>query len=76
MITLYDFNGLDEKGKGDVVFSQGTFIDDRAEGEYKVQLYRVHGFYVEVYYHAVRNSVDRYRAFITANQLGAYIKPK
>lgn len=76
MITLYDFNSMDEKGKGDTVFSQGTFIDDRAENGYKIQLYRVHGFYVEVYYHAKRNAVERYRAFNSAGQLGAYLKPK
>jgi hypothetical protein len=50
MLTLYDFNGMDAAGQGEAVFSEGTFIDDRVEDGLKVQLYRLYGFYVEVFY--------------------------
>jgi hypothetical protein len=29
MLTLYDFNGMDDAGQAEVVFTQGTFIDER-----------------------------------------------
>jgi hypothetical protein len=49
MLTLYDFNGMDAVSQGEAVFSEGVFIDDRDEEDLKVQLYRLHGFYVEVF---------------------------
>jgi hypothetical protein len=74
MLTLYDFNSLDEKGKGEAVFMTGIFVDDRNEGTFKVQLYRLHDFYVEVYYDAMANEIRRYRAFKSASQLVPYLK--
>jgi len=45
MLTLYDFNGMDEKEPAEAVFTEGTFIDDRDEDGLKVQLYRLDSFY-------------------------------
>ena len=74
MLTLYDFNGMDEKGKGEAVFSEGIFVDDRDEDDLKVQLYRLHGFYVEVYYDQQKNEINSYRSFSRAGQLAPYVK--
>lgn len=74
MLTLYDFNGMDEKGKGEAVFSEGLFIDDRDEDGVKVQLYRLYGFYVEVFYDQQKNEIMRYRSFNKAGQLAPYVK--
>lgn len=75
-LTLYDFNSLDEKSKGEAVFLSGTFIDDREVDQLKVQLYRVGSFCVEVYYDPVTNAVLRYQAFQSSGKLGPYLKLK
>jgi hypothetical protein len=73
MLTLYDFNGMEENGKAEAVFTAGVFIDDRDEPGLKVQLYRLHSFYVEVFYDAKANKITQYRAFKSAGQLAPYI---
>lgn len=73
-MTLYDFNALDEKSKSEAVFSTGTFVDDREEPPFKIQLYRLDHFYVEVYYDPLQNRVNQYRAFRALGQLAPYIR--
>ena len=73
-MTLYEFNALDEKEKGEAVFTQATFIDDRSEAPFKVQLYRLSNFYVEVYYDVQANAITRYRSFTKFGQLAPYLK--
>jgi abortive infection bacteriophage resistance protein len=73
-LTLYDFNDLDEKAKGEVVFQDGTFIDNREEEGLKIQLYRLAGFYVEVFYDGKANQILQYRAFSSVSQLSPYLK--
>jgi hypothetical protein len=74
MLTLYDFNGMDEKEQAEAVFTQGTFIDDRDEDGLKVQLYRLDSFYVEVFYNQKDNKITRYRSFNSPGQLAPYVK--
>ena len=74
MLTIYDFNGMDDTGKGNPVFQEGTFIDNRNEAGLKVQLYRLYSFYVEIFYHTEANEIIRYRAFKSIRQLAPYIK--
>ena len=73
-MTLYEFNALDEKEKGEAIFTQATFIDNRNDAPYKVQLYRLSNFYVEVYYDAQANAIVRYRSFSRLGQLAPYLK--
>jgi hypothetical protein len=75
MLTFYDFNALDEAGKGQAVFTDGTFIDDRDDGRLKVQLYRLNNFYVEVFYDADSNKITKYHAFNSAGHLANYLRP-
>jgi len=49
MMSLYDFNRLEENEKGEAVFLTATFIDDRIDKAFRVQLYRLYDFYVEVF---------------------------
>ena len=48
MITLSEFNALDENAKAEVTWS-GTFLTDREQDALKVQLYSMDNFYVEVF---------------------------
>jgi hypothetical protein len=74
MLTQYDFNGLDEAGQAEAVFTEGMFIDDRDENGLKVQLYRLDSFYVEVFYSQKDNKITRYRSFTSPGQLAPYVK--
>ncbi len=74
MLTLYDFNGMDEKAQEEAVFTEGIFVGDRNEGGLKVQLYRLYGFYVEVFYNQKENKITRYRSFKSLGQLTPYLK--
>jgi len=74
-LTLYDFNNFSEAEKGEAVFKNGTFIDDRDEGGLKVQLYRLNGFYVEVFYDPKGNKIDHFRVSNSVALLSNYIKP-
>ena len=74
MISLYEFNQFSDSDKSAAVFLHGTFVDDRMETPYRIQLYRLHNFYVEVYYDAAKNEVVRYRSFNRLGQLAPYIR--
>ena len=49
-MTLTRFNLLPEDEQNNVLWTLGVFLDERPEAHYRVLLYRLHGFYVEVYY--------------------------
>jgi len=74
MLTLYDFNGMNETAQAEAVFKEGVYIDGRDEDGLKVQLYRLDGFYVEVYYDPQGNKITRYRSFKSSGQLAPYVK--
>jgi hypothetical protein len=74
MITLYDFNMMDNLAQADAIFSQGIFIDDRIENGLNVQLYRLDNFYVEIFYDTKLNGIISYRSFKSPGQLAPYVK--
>ena len=73
MLTLYQFNLLNDHLKAEAVW-QGTFLDNRREGEYMVQLYSVGNFYVEVFYDQQINRIVHFRSFRTIRLLAPYLK--
>jgi hypothetical protein len=72
MLTLYDFNGLNDDEKANAVW-EGTFLADRREEDLTVQLYSVGNFYVEVFYDAGLNKIVRFRSFTTKSLLVPYL---
>jgi hypothetical protein len=74
MLTLYDFNGMDERAQAEAVFTEGVYVDDRDEGGLKVQLYRLDSFYVEVFYDPIGNKITGCRSFKSPGQLAPYVK--
>ena len=72
MISLYDFNLLEDDEKATAVWA-GTFLGDREENGLRVQLYSVDGFYVEVFYDGLANKILRFRAFKTYDLLTPYL---
>lgn len=72
-MTLYQFNQLDEMEQHEALWEHGVMVGDRAENEYKIILYQVYAFYVELYYHSEYNVLRRLRSFSSIECLDAYI---
>ncbi|MGN8070923.1 hypothetical protein [Mucilaginibacter sp. 22184] len=71
-MTIAEFNLLNLKEQGDLTFD-GNFLGDRSQGDYKVALYRVGGFYVEAFYYTVSNQIVWIEAFGSNERLVPYI---
>lgn len=63
---------MDEMEQQEAIW-EGTLIADRIEGEYKLLLYQIDSFYVEVWYHVEHNVIKRYRSFSSMEQLEPYM---
>ncbi len=72
-MTLYHYNDLDEAEQPEAIWEHGVMIGDRNEGEYKIILYQLFSFYVELYYHIEHNVLKRLRSFSSTECLDAYI---
>jgi hypothetical protein len=50
-----------------------VFVSEKEDEEYKILLYQIDSFYVEVYYHKEHNVLKRFRSFSSINQLDPYL---
>ena len=73
MVTLFDFNAMDDNERAEVAWS-GTYLGDRQEGGHIIQLYSLPDFYVEVFYDTDRNDISRIRGFKKLHLLTPYIQ--
>jgi hypothetical protein len=73
-MTLYQFRLLKEQDQAKEVWA-GEFIMTREEDESTVMLYKVHSFYVEVYYSRKNNAIIRFNPFNSATRLALYFQP-
>ena len=73
-MTLYFFNILDTDQQQQIVLKKGVELGERRTPLYKVVLYQVDGFYVEVYYHFHFNVVHKIRSFTDTKSLAPYLK--
>jgi hypothetical protein len=72
MLTLEDFNALNEPGQAEAI-GMGTFLADREGNGLIVRLYGLGAFYRETFYDAHTNKVLRLKAFDTTNRLVPYL---
>jgi hypothetical protein len=68
-----NFNDLSMDEKGKILFSKGSYIAVRDYYNYKVQLYGLKGFYVEVWYHPKMNNIDKIEALNDEKSLNLYL---
>jgi hypothetical protein len=61
-MTLYAFLALSEHDQAKEVW-QGEFMTYREDADSTIMLYRVHTFYVEVYYSKKNNEVIKFNSF-------------
>lgn len=68
-MTLRDFNCLSEVGKDEAVSFKGTFVKEHLISGFKVILYKVDDFYVEVYYDSREEKFRRFKGCIRSDIL-------
>lgn len=73
-MTLDDFNALDEQNQADSIIRMGVFLAYRLYKEFKIFLYQIDDFYIEVYYNNRYNLVQGFSAFEYCNSLDPYLK--
>ncbi len=71
-MTLYDFNLLHEEEKYNTLWKKGTYLTSMLEPPYKVNLYAIDLFFVEVYYSHKANKIIQFISFINGNRLDRY----
>lgn len=70
---LYQFNLLPESERFAALWQNGVYLDTRTANGYRVNLYALFSFYVEVFYNPTSNQVERLRSFTSVNQLEPYL---
>jgi hypothetical protein len=68
-MRLRDFVCLSEVGKDEAVFLKGNYITESITHGYKVVLYRIDDFYVEVYLDKYRNEVKKFNGCVRSDLL-------
>jgi len=73
MLTLYQYNLLPETERPALLWEDGVFLDlSRREDGFKILLYSLYSFYVEVWYREEGNEITRLRSFSSTSQLDVY----
>ena len=72
IMTLYEYNDLDECEQHEAIWDYGVHIGERIEGKYRIMLYQMFSFYVELRYHMEHNVLKGARSFSSIEQLKPY----
>jgi hypothetical protein len=70
-MTLRDFSCLSAVGKDEAVNFKGTPLTEQIIPGYRVILYRIDNFYVEVYYDLKGNEIKRYKGCVRSDLMYA-----
>jgi len=62
-MTLQEFNELNGGQKTATIYDQGAYIGERSEEYYNILLYKLPGFYVELFYHEQGNEIAHINGF-------------
>ena len=73
-LNMYQFNCLDEVRQIELLWSAGVLIGARQEGYYKILLYQINSFYVEVYYQYFQGKMVKLKSFSDTDELQPYLE--
>jgi hypothetical protein len=73
-MDIRDFNFMDGMTKTEVLASEGVFLAERNDGCFRISLYQVNDFYVEIYYHKTRFFYICIRSFEDVSELYPYLQ--
>jgi hypothetical protein len=60
-MTLRDFNCLSDAGKDEVVMLWGDYFTENVVPGYRVKVYKLDDFYVEVYFDSKTDRIKKFR---------------
>jgi|TARA_R100000750_G_scaffold30200_3_gene19204 hypothetical protein len=74
ILSITKYNQLNLNQKGEILFSKGNYIDYRIEyNKYKIALYSLGNFYVEVFYDVHNNEIKRINALENEQDWHGYL---
>ena len=65
---------MDGMAKTEVLANDGVYLAERNDGCFRISLYQVNDFYVEIYYHKTRYFYICIRSFDDASELYPYLQ--
>ena len=73
-MDIRDFNFMDGMAKTEVLATKGVFLAERNDGCFRISLYQVNDFYVEIYYHKTRYFYLCIRSFEDVSEIFPYLE--
>lgn len=67
-MTLYNYKLLNEQEQAEDLWDKGVHLGERTDGEHRILLYQINGFYVEVFYHMGYDTIKRLHSFKNTDQ--------
>lgn len=62
-MTSHQFMDLDLNSKADIVWKDGTFMNEVIDyGKHRICVYSMYGYFVSVFYNVTTNSIERIEA--------------
>jgi hypothetical protein len=68
MVVPLNFNTLTPADQADLLQAEGAFMNTRQEAAFVIDRYRLHNFYVDVYYQAATDEPTTVRSFYPRQQ--------
>jgi len=65
---------MDGVSKTEVLATDGVFLAERSDGCFRISLYQINDFYVEIYYHKTRYFYICIRSFSEVSDLFPYLQ--
>lgn len=73
-MTLEQFDTLSKSEQQEQLLNHGIFLAERQDGPFRVMLYQLDSFYVEVYFFSRYNKVAFFLGFDTTEALQPYLE--
>jgi hypothetical protein len=73
-MDIKDFNFMDGMAKTELLATEGVFLAERDDGCFRISLYQVSDFYVEIYYHKTRFFYLCMRSFEGVSEIFPYLQ--
>ena len=73
-MKIHHFNHLAKAAQQQTLLNNGTFLYERVEGPFKIMLYQLDEFYVEVFFSNINNKPSWFKAFNDTEELQPYLE--
>jgi hypothetical protein len=72
-MTLIEFNALEETEQHAIIWKDAVMVGDKFDGEFRIILYRIFSFYVELYYNLKVHELKKLNSFLSTEIKDSYI---